>query len=77
MHWHDRPRSPPFGEHVPVPGARSALLLPGERQKLEAGEERGNGGQVAIIVWVCVRVAAADEGVRGDLRATAELRIAL
>src|SRR5215467_12022720 len=68
---------PPFGEDVPVPGARAALLLLGQGQKLEAGEERGQGGQVAIVVWVRLGVAAADEGIGGDRPAAAELRIAL
>ena len=58
-------------------GARAALLLLGQRQKLEAGEERGKAGQVAIIVRVCLGFAPADEGVRGDRLAAAELRIAL
>src|SRR5215472_1132524 len=31
---------PPFGEDVPVPGARAALLLLGQGQKLKAGEQR-------------------------------------
>src|SRR5215472_13813776 len=35
------------------------------------------GGQVAIVVWVRLGVAAADEGVGGDRPAAAELRIAL
>jgi hypothetical protein len=35
----------PFGENVPVPGATAALLLLGQRQKLEAGEERGKAGR--------------------------------
>jgi len=60
-----------------VPGARSALLLLGQRQKLEAGEECGKAGQVAIIVWVRLGVAAANEGVRGNRPAAAELPIAL
>src|SRR5215472_919655 len=62
---------------MPVPGARAALLLLGQGQKLEAGEERGQGGQVAIVVWVRLGVAAADEGIGGDRPAAAELRIAL
>jgi hypothetical protein len=45
-----------------VPGAGSALLLLGQRQKLEAGEECGKAGQVAIIVWVRLGVTAANEG---------------
>jgi hypothetical protein len=60
-----------------VPGARSALLLLGQRQKLEAGEECGEAGQVAIIVWVRLGVTAANEGVRRDRPAAAELLIAL
>jgi len=43
-HWYDRSRSPPLGEDVPVPGARTTLLLVGKRQKLEAGKERGKTG---------------------------------
>ena len=35
-----------------MPRAGSALLLLGQRQKLEAGEEGGEAAQVAIIVWV-------------------------
>ena len=65
-HWHGRPRSPPFCEYVPVPGARATLLLLGQRQKLEAGEERGKADQVAIVMRVSLGVAAADEGVGGD-----------
>jgi len=49
-----------------MPGARAALLLLVQRQKFEAGEERRNAGQVAIVVWVRLGVAAADEGVGGD-----------
>jgi len=60
-----------------VPGARAALLLLGQRQKLEADEERRNTGQVAIVVRVRLGVTTADEGVRGDQLAAAELRIAL
>jgi hypothetical protein len=60
-----------------VPGARAALLLLGQRQKLKAGEERGKAGQVAIEVWVRLGVAAADEGVGGDRPAATELHIAL
>src|SRR5437763_16722275 len=63
-HQHDRPCSPSFGEDVPVPGAGSALLLLGQRQKLEAGEECGKSGQVAIILWVRLGLTAANEGVR-------------
>src|SRR6516162_4304475 len=62
---------------MPMPRARAALLLLGQRQKLEAGEERGKASQVAIIVRVRLWVAAADEGVGGDRPAAAELRIAL
>src|SRR5580704_6423041 len=54
-----------FGKDVPVPGARAALLLLGQRQKLEAGEKRGKAGQVAIVVRVRLGVAAADESVGG------------
>src|SRR6516165_1300955 len=71
-----RRRSPPFGEDVPVPGARATLLLLGQRQKLEAGEKRGKAGQVAIVVWVRLGIAAADESVRGHRPAVAELPIA-
>jgi hypothetical protein len=49
----------------------------GQREKLEAGKECGKAGQVAIIVWVRLGVTAANEGVRGDRPAAAELRIAL
>ena len=42
------------------------MLLLGQRQKLEAGEERGKANQVAIVVCVRLGVAAADEGVGGD-----------
>jgi len=66
-----------FGKDVPVPGARAALLLLDQRQKLEAGEKRGKAGQVAIVVRVRLGVAAADEGVGGDRPAAAELHIAL
>ena len=59
-----------------MPGARAALLLLGQRQKLEAGEERGKAGQVAIEVWVRLGVAAADECVGGDRSAAAELHLA-
>src|SRR5262245_34212203 len=59
-HWHSRPHSSPFGEDVPVPGARAALLLLGQREKLEAGEERGKTVQVAIVVRVRLGVATAD-----------------
>jgi len=38
-----------------------ALLLLGQREKLEAGEERGKTGQVTIVVWVRLCVAAADD----------------
>jgi hypothetical protein len=60
-----------------VPGARAALLLLGQRQKLEADEERGKAVQVAIVVWVHFRVAAADEGVGGDRPTAFKLHIAL
>jgi hypothetical protein len=40
-----RPRSPPFCDDVPVPGARAALLLMGQRQNLETGEERSKAGE--------------------------------
>ena len=60
-----------------MPGARAALLLLGERQQLEADEERRETGQVAIVVRVRFGVATADEGVGGDRPAAAELRIAL
>ena len=46
-------------------------------EKLEAGEERGKAGQVAIVVQVRLGVAAADEGIGGHRPATAELRVAL
>ena len=62
---------------MPVPGAGAALLLLGQRQQLEAGEERSQAGQVAIVGWVRLRVAAADKGVGRDRPAAAELRIAL
>jgi hypothetical protein len=45
-----------------MPRARSALLLLGQRQRLEA-KERGKARKVAIVVWVRVGVAAANEGV--------------
>src|SRR5712691_10802810 len=49
-HWHSRPDcSPPFCEDVPVPGARAALLLMRQRQKLETGEERSKAAEVAIV----------------------------
>src|SRR3954452_1214820 len=76
-HQHGRSCSPTLGEDVPVPGTGSALLLLGQRQKLEAGKECGKARQVAIIVWVRLGVTAANEGVRGDRPAAAELRIAL
>jgi len=60
-----------------VPRAGSTLLLLGQRQKLETGEEGGEAGQVAIIVRVRLGVTAANEGVRGGPRAAAELPIAL
>ena len=52
------------------------MLFLGQREQLEAGEERGNTGQVAIVVRVRLCFAAADEGVEGDRPAAAELRIA-
>jgi hypothetical protein len=64
-HHYDCFRSLPFGEDVPVPGARTAPLLLGQRQQLEAGEQRGKAGQVAIVVRVRLEIAAADESV-GD-----------
>jgi hypothetical protein len=57
------------------PGRRCSSWVSDRR--LEAGVECGESGQVAIIVWVRLEVTAANEGVRGDLPAAAELRIAL
>ena len=60
-----------------MPGAGAALLLLGQRQQLEAGEERGQAGQVAIVVRMRLGVAAADDGIGRDRPAARELRIVL
>jgi len=52
VRWHGPFPSPPLDEDVPVPEARAALLLLGQRHKLDTGHEDGESGHIAIVVWV-------------------------